>query len=71
MRKNMALVVIKTKHNIDKYYQLFNSVGPCYGGLAKFIIILVDQYVSFPGEGYNFNFTDVEFHTVSSAPTSY
>jgi hypothetical protein len=34
-------------------------------GLAKFAIM--DQYVGFPGEGYNFSFTDVEFHTVSSS----
>jgi hypothetical protein len=37
--------------------------------LATFITI--DQYVGFPEEGYNFNFTDVEFHTVSSAPNLY
>jgi hypothetical protein len=37
--------------------------------LTKFII--VDQYVGFTGEGYNISFTDVEFHTVSSATTLY
>jgi hypothetical protein len=37
--------------------------------MAKFII--VDQYVGFSGEGYNFSFTDVEFHAVSNAQTLY
>jgi hypothetical protein len=40
-----------------------------YRGLAKFII--VEQCIGFPGEGYNFNSIDVEFHTVSNAPTLY
>jgi hypothetical protein len=69
MRKNMVDVVIKMKFNINKYSEVFNRVGPGYGGLAKFIII--DQYVCFPGEGYNFGFTDVEFHTISSALSLY
>jgi uncharacterized membrane protein YjgN (DUF898 family) len=37
--------------------------------MAKFII--VGQYVGFPREGYNFGFTDVDFHTVSNVPTLY
>jgi hypothetical protein len=49
--------------------QVFNRVGPDYEGLTNFIII--DQYFGFPGEGYNFNFTDAEFHAVGSAPTLY
>jgi hypothetical protein len=32
---------------------------------------IVDQYFGFPGEGYNFSFSDIEFHTVSNAPTLY
>jgi hypothetical protein len=63
----MVDVVIKMKFNINKYSQVFNRVGPGYGGLADLIII--DQYVGFPGERYNFSFTDVEFHTISSALT--
>jgi hypothetical protein len=35
------------KFGINKYSQVFNRVGPGYGGLAKFIII--DQCVGFPG----------------------
>jgi hypothetical protein len=62
----MVDVVMKVKFSI-KYTQVFNRIGPDYGGLIKFIII--DQYFGFPGEGYNFSFTDVEFHIVSSAPT--
>jgi hypothetical protein len=44
--------------SLNKYSQVFYSVGPGYRGLTKFII--VDQYVGFPGEGYNFSFTDIE-----------
>jgi hypothetical protein len=69
MRKNMVDVVVKMKFIINQYSQHFNKVGPVYGGLEKCIII--DQCVGFPGEGYNFSLTDVEFHTVSSAPTLY
>jgi hypothetical protein len=57
------------KFRINKYSQVFNRVGPRYEGLAKFII--VGQYFGFPGEGYNFSFTDAEFRTVSNAPTLY
>jgi hypothetical protein len=62
-------MVIKMKFSINKYSQIFNTVGPGYEGLAK--SMNVDQYVSFPGEGYNFSFTDVEFHTITSALTLY
>jgi hypothetical protein len=37
--------------------------------MAKFII--KKHYISFPGEGYYSSFTDVECHTVGSAPTLY
>jgi hypothetical protein len=49
----------------------FNRVGPGYRGSAKLVII--DQYVGIPGEEYtrNYVFTDVEFYTVSNAPTLY
>jgi hypothetical protein len=30
-----------------------------------------NNYVGFPGEGYNFGFIDVEYHIVSSAPNLY
>jgi hypothetical protein len=65
----MVNVDMKTKFSINKYSQVFNRVGPGYGGLEKLIIIV--EYVGFPGEEYNFSFTDVESHTVSSAPTLY
>jgi hypothetical protein len=69
MRKSMADVVMKIKFSINKYSQVFNRVGPGYGGLAKFIVI--DQYVGFPEDGYNFSFTDAGFRTVISAPAFY
>jgi hypothetical protein len=53
------------KFIINKYSQVFNRVGPSYGGLAKFKII----DFGFPGEGYNFCFTDAAFHRVCNAPT--
>jgi hypothetical protein len=62
-------MVMKKKFKINKYSQVFNRVSLGYGGLAKFIII--DHYFGFPEKGYNFSITDVEFHTVSSAPTLY
>jgi hypothetical protein len=52
MRKNMVHEVMKLKFIIQKYSQVFNRIGPGYGGLTKFII--VDKYVGFPGEGYNY-----------------
>jgi hypothetical protein len=64
--ENVVNVVMKMKFIINNS-QVFNRVGPGYGGLAKLIII--DESVGFPGEGCNFSFTDVDFHTVSSAPT--
>jgi hypothetical protein len=69
MRTNMVGVVMKLKFGIKKYSYVLNRIGPGYGVLTKFIII--DQYVGFPGEGYNFSFTDVELHIVNSAPTLY
>jgi hypothetical protein len=69
VRENIAGMIIEIKFNISKYSQVFCRVGPGCRGLAKFII--VDQYVGFPGEGYDFSFTDVEFHTVSNAQTMY
>jgi hypothetical protein len=65
----MVDMVMKVKFRIKKYSQVFNRIGPGYGGLTKFIII--DQCVGFHGEGYNFSFTDVEYHIVGSAPTLY
>jgi hypothetical protein len=62
----MVDVVMKMKFSINKYFQAFNRVGSDYGGLTKFIII--DQFVGFPEKGYNFSFTDVEFHTANSVP---
>jgi hypothetical protein len=49
MRKNMVDVIMKLKFRIKKYSQVFNRIGPGYGGLTKFVII--DQYVGVPGEG--------------------
>jgi hypothetical protein len=60
-------VVVKMKFSINKYSHVFNRAGPGYGGMSKFINI--DQYIAFPRQGYNFNFADAEFHTVSIAPT--
>jgi hypothetical protein len=60
---------MEMKFSFNKYSQALYTVGPGYGGMANFIII--HQYVGFPGEGYNFGFTDVEFHAVSNAPTLY
>jgi hypothetical protein len=68
MRKNMV-DVMKMMFSINKYSQVFNRVGPGYGGLEKFIII--DQYFGFPGDGYNFIFTAVDFHIVSCEPILY
>jgi hypothetical protein len=65
----MVDVVMKLKFGIKKYFQVLNGVGPGYGGLTQFIII--DKHVRFPGEGYNFSFTDAEYHVVNSAPTLY
>jgi hypothetical protein len=48
----MVDVFMKMKFSINKYSQVFSTVGPGYGGLAKFIL-------GFPG-GYNFRFTGVE-----------
>jgi hypothetical protein len=69
MRENIIDVVMEIKFSVNKHSQAFYRIGPSYRGLAKFIII--DQHVGFPGEGYGFSFTDVEFHTVTNAPTFY
>jgi hypothetical protein len=61
MKTSVADVVMKMKFSINKYSQVFNRVGPGYGEFIKFIII--DKYVAFPQEEYNFSFTDVEFQT--------
>jgi hypothetical protein len=63
----MVHMVMKIKFSINEYSQVFNRVGPSYGRLSKCMII--HQYLSFPGEGYNFSFTAVECHTVSSTET--
>jgi hypothetical protein len=65
--KFMVDVVIKMKISINKYSQVFNRVVSGYGEMTKFIII--DQRGSSPREGYNFSFSDAEFHTVSNAST--
>jgi hypothetical protein len=51
-------MVMEMKFGINKYSEVFYRVGPVYTELAKFVI--VDQYVGFPREGYNFSFTDVQ-----------
>jgi hypothetical protein len=60
---------MEMEFNVNKYSQVFYSVGPVYRGLTKFIV--VDQFVGFPGKIYKFSFTDVEFHRLSNAPTLY
>jgi hypothetical protein len=65
MREKIVDMVME----INKYSEVSYRVSLVYRGLAKFII--VDQYVGFPREGYNFSFTVLEFHTVSDAPTLY
>jgi hypothetical protein len=69
VRENIVGMVMEMKFSISKLSQVFYRVDPGYRGLAKFMII--DQDFGFPGEGYNCSFTDVEFHTASSAPTLY
>jgi hypothetical protein len=61
-------MVMEMKFIINKYSQVFYRVGPGYRELTKFLIV---KYFGFPREVYNFRFTDVEFHTVSNAPTLY
>jgi hypothetical protein len=68
MGKSIFSMVMK-KFRINKYSQIYNRIGPHYGGLAKFIII--NQYGGVPGERYNFGFTNVKCHAVSNAPTLY
>jgi hypothetical protein len=68
MRENIVDMVMEMEFGINKYSEVFYNVGPVYRRLAKFIVI--DKYIGFPREGYNFSFTDVEFHTVSNAPTN-
>jgi hypothetical protein len=69
MRESIVNMVMKMEFGINKYSEVFYRVRPVYRRLAKFIV--VDKYICFPTEGYNFSFTDVEFHTVSNAPTLY
>jgi hypothetical protein len=65
----MVDVDMKMEFSVRKYFHVYSRVGPAYGDLAKFIII--DKYVGFPGEGYNFSFTDDQFHIISSGTTLY
>jgi hypothetical protein len=61
--------VIKIKFNINKYSYIFNSVLPGYRVLTYFIIM--NQYLNFPGERYNYSFTDIEFYIINSSPNVY
>jgi hypothetical protein len=69
MRKEIVYMVMKMKFGINKYAEVFYRFGPVYRNWAK--IVIVNLHVDFPREGYYFSFTDVEFHTVSNAPTLY
>jgi hypothetical protein len=69
MRENIVYMVMELEFCINKYPEVFHRVGPVYRRLAEFIA--VDKYICFPREGYNFSFTDVEFHAVSNASTLY
>jgi hypothetical protein len=69
MREKILDIVMEMMFDINKYSEVYYKESPVYRGLAKSVI--VDQYVGFPREGYNFSFTDVESHTVSNAPTLY
>jgi hypothetical protein len=69
MRKETIYVVMEMKFRINKYFEVFYRVSPVYRGLAK--IVIVNEHVGFPREGYYFHFTDVKLHTVSNAPTLY
>jgi hypothetical protein len=68
VRENIVDMVMQMKFSVNKYSQVFYRVGPGYRGLAKFII--VDQSLGFPGEGYNFSFTDVEFNNNTTETTT-
>jgi hypothetical protein len=48
MRNNMIDIVLKMKFSINKYSQVFNRVCQVYGGFEK--IVIIHQYVGFPGE---------------------
>jgi hypothetical protein len=69
MREYIVNMVMEMEFGINKYSEAFHRVGLVYRRLAKFIV--VDKYICFPREGYNFSFTDVEFHAVSNSPTLY
>jgi hypothetical protein len=69
MRKEIVYIIMEMKFHINKYSEVFYRVGPDYRGLAK--IVIVNEHVGFPREGYYLHFTGVEFHTVSNAPTLY
>jgi hypothetical protein len=60
---------MEMKFGINKYSEVFYGVGPVYRRSAK--IVIVNQYVGLPREGHYFSFNDVDFHTVSNAPTLY
>jgi hypothetical protein len=60
---------VEGKFSIRNYSQIFYGIGLEYRGLAD--LIIKGHYISVPGEGYNTSFTDVEFRTLSSAPTMY
>jgi hypothetical protein len=66
MRNNLVDMVMKMKFGIKKYSQVLNGIGPGYGGLTEFIII--EKHVSFPGEGYNFTFTEVIMYLAVHQP---
>jgi hypothetical protein len=55
----MIDVVMEMKFSISKYSQVFYRLGSEYGGLTKYIIL--DQYVGFPGEEYNFSLLMLNF----------
>jgi hypothetical protein len=69
MREYIANMVMEVEFGVNIYSEVFHRVGPVYRRLADFIV--VDKYIGFPGEGYNFSFTDFEFHAVSNTQTLY
>jgi hypothetical protein len=62
----MLADIMEIKFRMREYSQVFNRVDTGWR-----IDRVVDQCVSFSWEGYNFSFTDIEFHIVSNAPASY
>jgi hypothetical protein len=53
-------MVMELKFSINKFSQVFYRLGPGCRGLTKFII--VDQYIGFPGEWYNFCYNNNYYH---------